>query len=228
MKNTHIYLLSFLFFATSCAQKDNTVVEIPEPLEEIQTEQQLKRSNGSLWSSNNRSLISDHKAHNVGDVVTIVISEKSSATRSATTSSGRDSSFSAAIPNLLGLEQSKTILNSNLDLSNLVNATFSNAFNGNGTTARSGNLTAMLSTQVIDVYPNGNFKIRGGKEVMVNNEVQIIYVTGIVRPIDITAANTVESNKILNARISYTGRGPLMDKQEPGWLTRTLDTIWPF
>ena len=63
---------------------------------------------------------------------------------------------------------------------------------------------------------------------MVNNEVQIIYLTGIVRPVDITAANTVDSNKILNARISYTGRGPVADQQEPGWLTRTINHVWPF
>ena len=85
-----------------------------------------------------------------------------------------------------------------------------------------------MTTQVIGRYPNGNYKIRGGKEVMVNNEVQVIYLTGIIRPVDITAANTVDSNKILNARISYTGNGSVSDKQEPGWLMRTLDNVWPF
>lgn len=63
---------------------------------------------------------------------------------------------------------------------------------------------------------------------MVNNEVQIIYLTGIIRPVDITAANTVNSDKILNARISYTGDGVLSDKQEPGWIMRSLDNVWPF
>ena len=138
MNKHYIYSFLFLFLATSCAQKNNNVVEIPEPLEEIQTQKQVQRSDGSLWNDANGSLISDHKARNIGDIVTIVISEESSATRSATTSSGRDSSFTAAIPNLLGLEQSEVILDTNLDLSNLVNATFSNSFEGNGTTARSG------------------------------------------------------------------------------------------
>lgn len=115
-----------------------------------------------------------------------------------------------------------------MDLANLVNTNFTNTFDGNGKTLRTGDFTAQLSAQVVGVYPNGNLKIRGGKEVMLNNEVQIIYLTGIVRSADITAANTIESSKILNAKISYTGKGILSDKQEPGWLTRTLDNIWPF
>lgn len=222
------YTLLVLLLTTSCAQKNNDIVDIPEPLEEIQSPKQTGRTDGSLWSDANGSLIEDHKARNIGDIVTIVISEESSASREATTSSGRDSSFTASVPSFFGLENSKLIADSNLDLSSLIDANFSNEFEGSGTTVRSGNLTASLSTQVIDVYPNGNFKIRGGKEVMVNSEVQIIYVTGIVRPVDITAANTIESSKILNARISYTGRGPIADKQQPGWLTRTIDVIWPF
>lgn len=89
-------------------------------------------------------------------------------------------------------------------------------------------LIASLTTQVVRVYPNGNLKIRGGKEVRVNNETQIIYVTGIIRPVDILADNTVDSNKVLNARISYTGKGAISDKQQPGWLMRTIDKVWPF
>jgi len=173
-------------------------------------------------------MFSDLKARNVGDIVTIIISESSSASKQATTSTGRDSSMSAGIPNLFGLENSSFIQDSNLDLNNLVTSNFSNSFDGEGTTTRKGNLTASLTTQVIERYPNGNLKIRGGKEVMVNNEVQIIYLTGIIRTIDITAENTISSAKILNARITYTGQGALADTQKPGWLMRTLDNVWPF
>jgi flagellar L-ring protein precursor FlgH len=81
---------------------------------------------------------------------------------------------------------------------------------------------------VIKVYPNGNLKIRGGKSVTVNNENQIIYLTGIVRSYDVTADNTVDSGDILNAQISYTGKGALSDKQKPGWLMRIFDHTWPF
>jgi len=228
MKKQLFILIAVFFLLCSCAKKDNNVIVIPEPLEEIQNVQQPTHTPGSLWSSSSGSLVSDHKAMDVGDIVTITIAESASASREATTSSNRDTTITAGIPNFFGVENAPFIDDYGINLNELINANFADQFEGSGKTVRSGDLTASLSTQVINVYPNGNFKIRGGKEVMVNNEVQIIYLTGIVRPVDITAANTVDSNKILNARISYTGRGPVADKQEPGWLTRTIDNVWPF
>ena len=224
------YIIIALFALCSCARQNAQDITMPEPLEEGKEAVVVERTPGSLYSKNTGSLISDHKAHNVGDIITVLISENASASKEAKTSSGRKSSMSAAIPNLMGLENSSLIQNSNpkVDMSNLASATFDNSFEGNGSTSRKGELTASLSTQVIDTYPNGNLKIRGGKEVMLNSEVQIIYLTGIVRPVDVTAANTIPSTKILNARISYTGKGSIGDKQEPGWLMRTIDNVWPF
>ena len=101
-------------------------------------------------------------------------------------------------------------------------------FSGSGKTTRAEDLVATLTTQIVETYPNGNLKIRGGKSVTVNNENQIIYLTGIVRPYDITADNKVDSENILNAQISYTGKGVVSDNQTPGWLTRIFDHTWPF
>jgi flagellar L-ring protein precursor FlgH len=110
----------------------------------------------------------------------------------------------------------------------MIDATSSNTFSGSGKTTRAEDLVATLTTQVIEVYPNGNMKIRGGKSVTVNNENQIIYLTGIVRLFDVTADNTVDSGNILNAQISYTGKGSVSDKQKPGWMGRIFDNTWPF
>ncbi len=226
--NKKLILLLIIVLLSGCSAKNNELTAVPEPLEEIKAAEKPQRTAGSLWHDSAGSLISDHKARNIGDIVTITIAESSSASREATTSSSNDSTISAGITNLFGLENGKDIIDGDADLANLINTSFTNEFEGSGKTVRKGDLTASLSTQVIDVYPNGNFKIRGGKEVMVNEEVQIIYLTGIVRPVDITAANTIDSKKILNARISYTGRGSVADKQGPGWLSRTIDIIWPF
>ncbi len=227
MRNV-LYIAMLILFASCTTHKYSGVTEIPEPLEEIQNPSNIQREDGSLWSKRNNSIFADHKAQNIGDIVTVTISEKASATQEATTSSGKESNWSASIDNLLGLEKADFITDSNLDLANLINTTVKNSFDGKGKTVRSDNLSASLTTQVVGKYPNGNLKIRGGKEVMVNSEIQVIYITGIVRPVDITAANTIDSEKILNARISYTGKGVISDKQEPGWLTRTLDYVWPF
>lgn len=224
-----IPLFLIAFSLSSCAKPDETVVEIPEPLEEIQVRQESERTEGSLWPGEQHSLYADHKARTVGDVVTITISEKASASKSATTSTDRTTSMTAGIPHLFGLENSSWLEeNPNIDLANLVEADFANKFEGAGTTVRKEDLIASLTAQVIDVYSNGNLKIRGGKEVQVNNEIQIIYMTGIIRPVDIMANNTVDSKHVLNAKISYTGKGIISDKQRPGWLMRALDNVWPF
>ena len=148
------------------------------------------------------------------------------ASKQATTDTDRSSSMSAGISSLFGLEQ--TAEKNNITPSSLVEANFDNEFSGGGKTTRSENLVATLTTQVIEVYPNGNLKIRGGKSVTVNNEKQIIYLTGIVRPYDVSADNTVDSGNILYAQITYTGKGSISDKQKPGWLMRILDNTWPF
>lgn len=228
MKNFILLLFSTLLL-TSCATKDQSPIVIQEPLEEIYDSKEIQRESGSLWNANNGSMFTDRKAQRVGDIVTVLISETASASKEASTSTSRGSNMSASIPNFFGLENDDIWNGYNpVDLSNLVNAEFSNGFDGSGTTSRTEDLSASLTTQVVGLYPNGQLKIRGGKEVMVNNEVQIIYLTGIIRPVDITAANTVSSTKILNARISYTGKGAISDKQSPGWMMRALDNVWPF
>jgi flagellar L-ring protein precursor FlgH len=215
---------------TACAPKQQPIIAIQEPLEEIHDAEPIAREDGSLWQRGNRSMFSDRKARDVGDIVTVLISETASASKQASTSTDRSTNMSAGIPNFFGLENSEIFSGEtpSIDPSNLVNAEFSNGFDGAGSTSRKEALSASLTTQVVGRYPNGQLKIRGGKEVMVNNEVQIIYLTGIIRPVDITAANTVSSAKILNARISYTGKGSISDKQKPGWAMRVLDNVWPF
>ena len=226
---SHIFLIMVALLLSSCAKPEPPIVAIREPLEEIHMAQDEPKEAGSLWAKSNTSIFSDRKAMNVGDIVTVIIAEQASASKEASTSTDRTTSMSASIPNFFGLENDKIWAGHNpIDLSNLVTADFNNGFDGNGSTTRKEDLSAFLTTQVVGRYPNGQLKIRGGKEVMVNNEVQIIYLTGIIRPVDITAANTVNSTKILNARISYTGKGAISDKQRPGWAMRMLDNVWPF
>ena len=229
MKLNTLLLISLLVFLYGCGPSKQPVATIQEPLEGIQPQSASPVEDGSLWKTTNSSMFSDRKARNIGVIVTVLISESASASKEATTTTGRTTNMSASIPNFFGLENDKIWNGHNpIDLSNLVNADFTNAFDGSGTTSRKEDLSASLSTQVVGRYPNVQLKIRGGKEVMVNNEVQIIYLTGIIRPVDITAANTVSSAKILNARISYTGKGAISDKQKPGWAMRILDSVWPF
>jgi flagellar L-ring protein precursor FlgH len=181
------------------------------------------RTEGSLWTGEqSRSLFfQDTKASHLGDIVTVHIIENATGTKDAQTTSARSSNITATTSALLGLPVSRL---------NRIGAAanFSDAFDGSGSTSRSGALTADVTAVVTAVFPNGNMAIEGKREVLINNEKEYISLSGVIRPEDIGPSNTVLSTFIADAKIEYTGQGVLNDKQGPGWLVRILDWIWPF
>ncbi len=187
-----------------------------------------KQATGSLWADRGSDLFTDLKARRVGDIVTVAIYERASASKEATTETDRSSSISADITKLFRFEKDLANLAQGIDPANLIGAKYDNAFAGSGKTTRKEDLVATLTTQVVEVLPNGNLRIEGNKAVTVNNETQYIQLTGLVRPSDISPANVVDSKYVLDARIAYTGKGVVSDKQKPGWLVRVLDNVWPF
>ncbi|MDD2465900.1 MAG: flagellar basal body L-ring protein FlgH [Desulfobulbus sp.] len=221
-------ILCIVLLAGCTSTRNIEVAPVTEPLEEPVSGDAKPQSPGTLWNGDEGNWLADIKARRAGDIVTVIIAEQATASKEATTDTDRSSSVSAGISSLFGLEKSVADSNANITPSSLISASSANKFSGGGKTTRSENLAATLTTQVIKVYPNGNLKIRGGKSVTVNNENQIIYLTGIVRSYDVTADNTVNSGDILNAQITYTGKGALSDKQKPGWLMRIFDNTWPF
>jgi len=220
-------LLLVLAALTGCGSRSQEVTAAHEPLEEPVVANPRPQSPGTLWNGDEGSWLADVKARRVGDIITVTIREQATASKQATTDTSRGSGISAGISTFFGLEQNVQD-STNINPSSMIGSNSSDSFSGKGQTTRSENLTATLTTQVVEVYPNGNLKIRGGKSVAVNNENQIIYLTGIVRPFDVTSDNTVDSGSILNAQITYTGKGIVSDKQKPGWLMRIFDSTWPF
>ncbi len=183
----------------------------------------LHPSEGSLWTSDQSRtfFFQDTRARHVGDIVTVHVIENASGTKNAATKSGRTSTLAATTSALLGLPASRV---------QRLGATgsFADAFDGSGATSRSGTLTADITAVVTSVFPNGNMAIEGKREVLINNEKELISLSGIIRPEDIGSRNTILSTYISEAKIEYSGSGVLNDKQGPGWLIRILDWIWPF
>jgi flagellar L-ring protein precursor FlgH len=186
------------------------------------------RSEGSLFVGESRRslLFVDRKAHLVQDVVTIRIVEAASASGEATTETERDSSISGSLEAFFGLE--KSLQNSGINPASVVKGGLTNNFDGSGTTSRKNSLLATITAVVREVFPNGNLYIEGKKEVIINNERQYIVISGVIRPEDIGPDNSIRSDLIADARIEYSGRGILAEKQRPGWLGRVLDVVWPF
>jgi len=102
------------------------------------------------------------------------------------------------------------------------------SFAGSGETTNTDSLIASVTSVVTEVYPNGNMKIIGRRQVTINQQPQELTFTGIVRPSDISANNTILSAQVAQAHISYGGGGSLAAMSDEGWLGQTLDFIWPF
>jgi flagellar L-ring protein precursor FlgH len=192
-----------------------------------------KPEEGSLWSEVSEvSLFQDMKARKVGDIVTVRIVEDPEAELNANTKTSRSSSIDAAKLKFLGYMKALAEKNSRLaqdpGTDNLFSASLGTAFDGKGSSDRDGHVKAYITAVVEKVLFNGNLYINGQREVRVNNETQYITLSGVVRPKDITSSNEVSSTYVADARITYSGSGPVADKQRPGWLGRVVDYVWPF
>ena len=232
-----VFWLASAAFAAGCAAPKVIQSRTPEPAVPQTTPLQAAdpsadpgAGDGSLWVDGGSlsEMFINAKAHRVGDIVTIKIVENSKATNKATTKTDRTTATSVGLTELFGLENKFPSGSNFFNPFSPVTSEYGNQFDGSGSTARSGALTAYISARIIQVKPNGNLIIEGNREVRVNHENQIITLTGEVRPRDISPDNIVKSTYIADARISYSGSGTLNDQQRPGWLARILDNIWPF
>ncbi|MEW6326819.1 MAG: flagellar basal body L-ring protein FlgH [Thermodesulfobacteriota bacterium] len=191
-------------------------------------EPELRRLEGAIYAQNMPvKLFGDCRARNIGDIVTVNVVETSNASKKAATKTGRTTSVAGGISALLGYEGAIEDRNSRFSADSMIEGGISSDFDGSGTTTRNSTVTASISCRVVNVLPNGDLAIRGLREIRVNNETQHMILTGVIRPEDIAADNTILSSYVADARIEYNGRGVLSEKQSPGWLARILDYIWP-
>ena len=170
----------------------------------------------SLWNDagSTVSMYSDRKAHAVGDTVTIIINENSSANRAGTAANSKTST---------------TALNAGVGIfSVLTNASAGNSdkFAANGSIVNTNNVNARMTAQVTEVKPNGNLIISGSQSIKQNGEEQKITVSGIVRTEDITTDNTVLSSSIGDAVIKVDGKGPIAGKQRQGILSQIFNFLF--
>jgi flagellar L-ring protein precursor FlgH len=185
---------------------------------------------GSLWSeSQTRVLIGmDGNARRPGDLITVDIDEEMLAEALADTATGRESNVGGGIGSLFGLTSAITRANPDMGGEIGLSVTSESGFVGEGKTRRESEFAAKLTCKVMSVEPNGNLRIWGWKEIRTNRESQYLVLTGLVRPRDIKANNTVLSQWIGEASIGFDGKGVIADKQGPGLAHRVMDHAWPF
>jgi flagellar L-ring protein precursor FlgH len=178
----------------------------------------------SLWPENaSRSMFADKRACGVGDIVTIVVQETSSANKNNETKTEKNSSWTAAISSFLfpGFVQYKgtaPAVQYNSDLKH----------DGSGAINNSETIVAQVAVKIMEELSNHNLLIEGKRETSFSGERQTIVLHGTIRPEDITSANTVMSYNVADATIQIVGKGTVTDAQRKGWFTRVLDKVNPF
>lgn len=180
----------------------------------------------SLWRNRRADLFRDPRARYVGDILTVTISIKDKASLDNNSKRSRDAS------NGLGFDLSHAIDMAGVASKGTGTANSSIKSNtsqdGKGAIARSESIDLRIAATVVGVLPTGNLLIEGSQEVRVNYELRVLTFTGIVNIADIKADNTITYERIAEARMSYGGRGRIMEVQQPGWGQQILDQVNPF
>lgn len=225
------FLAGLLILSAGCAgdpgliQADKPVMPPPEPAVNLQP---AKPSFGSIFTDRTQDFYQDLRARNVGDIIVVEIVENSKAKKKNDTKAERTNEFDAKVPYLMGYAGSLRREAGSTNTDPLVGAEFTSKHDAKSELKKEDSMTSSIGCTVVEKMANGNLVVRGSRELQVNGETQYIILQGIVRPTDVTTNNTVYSTQLADAKIYYTGRGVLSDKQKPGWLARLLDNIWPF
>lgn len=202
---------------SACNMLEARLEAPPPPLPEV-PQPEAARDGAIAAAGNNISLFEDTKAHNVGDLLTITLVERTAAQKSATTSTSKTDDVSLGDVKIYGRSFGT---NSGV--------TSDRSFDGKGSSAQSNSLTGSITVAVVQRYANGNLRVSGEKQVRINQGSEYVRLEGVVRPADITTDNVVTSDRVANARVSYTGHGQLADANAQGWLTRFFNSPWsPF
>lgn len=248
-KTNIIFLLIPIFLLTGCSETLERLkrigrspqlakVELPaEDQEEAIDQSRIEkhrlhmRKTNSLWQPGSTTFFRDSRAWRVGDILKVVVEIKDSAKLNNSTQHHRAGNDKMGIPALFGKERAIAgILSSrNKDkAASLLNTNSKADHSGSGGITRKEDITTVIAALVTKVLPNGNLVIQGHQEVRVNYELREIKVAGIIRPKDISSENSINSDQMAEARISYGGRGVVSDVQQPRVGSQVIDAISPF
>ncbi len=223
-------IISFIAMAglAGCVSTQNAHVVADDPYYAPvipAAEDELTPITGSLFDGYlSNDLYSDKKALRVGDIITVVLTESTQASKSAKTETDRETEV--GLEPIIGLGgQAVNIGGESIQFGLGSDA----SYKGDAKSNQSNSLSGNISVNVMRVLPNGNLMIRGEKWLTLNSGEEFIRLEGVVRPADVDAANTVESMRIANARIQYSGKGDMQEAQSAGWLSRFfMSTLFPF
>ena len=206
------------------ARPDYKPVSLPMP-----APQAAEDNPNSLWRAGAKAFFKDHRAKDIGDIVTVKLALADSAKLENKTERDRDDSESTNVTTLLGLEAEFTkVLPQAVNPASLIDFANRHSTSGDGEIDRKETISLTFAAVVTQILPNGSLVIVGRQEIRGNAELRELLVTGVVRPSDIESDNTITHEKIAEMRVAYGGRGTLSQIQQPRWGTQIWDIIFPF
>ena len=213
-----LYPLVVLSLAGCSTQLEERASMDFEPIIPIAKKTNQKDRFGSIYSNSQNGLFAtDRRASKVGDILTVALSENFSATKSQSAKSAKKGEMKFDFPNVMTAGADDGLFDSSSEKS----------FDGSGSAGQNNSLRGQLSVTVTKVFDNGNMEILGQKKLTLNNGDEYIRLLGIIRPEDINNQNTVQSSRIANAKISYTGAGDVADTAKKGWFSKLIDVVQP-
>jgi flagellar L-ring protein precursor FlgH len=196
-------------------------------------EKQDFTSTGSLFGKGDNPLFSDHKAMHVNDIVTIIISEtaKSSNTGTKQLSESDASNLGGGIFSSAGaangnMQDGMAKLNGYSDIGFTTKS--DNTYKGQGKATKDASFTTTISARIVKVLANGNYFVSGRREILVDDQKQLIQISGVIRPYDIDQYNRINSTQISDAKILYKTEGDMDRATKQGWGTKLIQSVWPF
>jgi flagellar L-ring protein FlgH len=180
------------------------------------------RTEGAIYQSGQQiELFADLKARRVGDVLTIRLTETTSASKSAVTKTAKTTTVNNTGPTVLG----RTITAAGVPIFTTTLAG-ADSFDGEGSSTQGNTLAGSLTVTVMEVQPNGNLVVQGDKTLKLNQGDEFVHVSGVVRVADIQVDNTVTSDRVSDAHISYSGKGVIDSANRMGWLARFFNSVF--
>lgn len=231
-----------LFFSACTANLTEPEIDFKPPtyVEQMpaREDKQDFGATGSIFGQGDNPLFSDRKAMRVNDIVTVIISEtaKSSnvgakqlnkndktnlgggifTTGTATTGTGANGSVNSAIGKLNGLTNAGFTTSTD------------NSFAGSGTATKDASFTTTVSARIVKVMQNGNYFVSGKREILIDDQKQVIQISGVIRPYDIDQFNRIDSASMSDAKILYKTEGDVDRATKQGWGTKAIQAVWPF
>jgi flagellar L-ring protein precursor FlgH len=226
------FLLAFGFLISGCqsnSTEDGSALKsdftkLSEKISEPKQYANQLRTN-PIINSSSISLFTENTNYEIGDIITIILQENTNASKNAKSSTASSNQGNIEAPVLFGLKpsiggwlgQNFGDANGRADLS--VGYGGSNSWSGDGSSSQSNSLNGEIAVFVVGKTKNGNLLVEGRKNLLINQGIEKIILTGVIRPMDIDSLNTILSTKVANANIQYFGDGQIHDSNEMGWLS---------